>query len=91
LKWDTVIEQKTCELSRFLVGKLSAVDFTEPSPRLERLDDGEIRAKILTLTPSHAKRLGIGKSTLHHLRKNAESNRSFRVYQKVRAKLARTI
>lgn len=34
LKWDTVIEEKTLELSRFLTGKSSAVDFLEPAPVL---------------------------------------------------------
>ena len=37
LKWDTVIEQKANELGRFLVGKLSTPNFTEPAPVLERM------------------------------------------------------
>jgi len=32
-------------------------------------------------------RLGISKSTLHDLRENARSERSFKVYEKVRKKL----
>ena len=32
LKWDTVIGQKTSELSRFLVRRSSTFDFAEPSP-----------------------------------------------------------
>jgi hypothetical protein len=87
LKWDTVIEQKSNELGRFLTGKTPSLDFTEPAPSLDRQDDKVLRAKILTLTASQAKRLGIGKSTLHDLRKNAVSNESFRVYRKVHSKL----
>jgi CRISPR-associated protein Cas1 len=34
LKWDTVIEEKTLELSRFLTGRSSTLDFCEPSPTL---------------------------------------------------------
>jgi len=30
LKWDTVIEQKTTELSRFLLGRSQKIDFTNP-------------------------------------------------------------
>lgn len=86
LKWDTVIEQKTVELGRFFFGR-SAVDFTEPAPRLLRYDDRKLRASILATTSSHAKQLGIGKSTLHYLRKNAESDSPLRVYHKVERRL----
>jgi CRISPR-associated protein Cas1 len=34
LKWDTVIQQKTNELARFLTGRSSSVDFSEPAPVL---------------------------------------------------------
>ena len=79
--------QDSLELSRFLVGKSGAVDFEEPSPRFNALDNRELRSKILALTQSDATGLGIGKSTLHYLRKNARADRSFRVYGKVREKL----
>jgi CRISPR-associated protein Cas1 len=71
LKWDTVIEKKTEELGRFLTGKSSTLDFMEPAPKLEREDSRELRTKILSLTDSQAKETGIGKSTLHYLRKKA--------------------
>jgi CRISPR-associated protein Cas1 len=87
LKWDTVIEQKTAQLGRYLVGRSSEIDFSEPSPTLDRTDDGELRRRILSLSQSNAKKLGIGKSTLHYLRKNARANRSLRLYQNVREKL----
>jgi len=86
LKWDTVIEQKTVELGRFFFGR-SVVNFTKPVPRLLRHDDRELRARILAMTSSHAKQLGIGKSTLHYLRKNAENSSPLRVYNKVKRRL----
>ena len=86
-KWDTVIEQKALELSRYLTGKTQALDFLEPSPVLERTDTREIREKILSLTEYEASELGIGKSTLHYLRKNAASQNSFRIYRQVMKKL----
>ena len=82
-----MIQQKANESSRFLVGKSEAVDFEEPAPRFNSLDNRELRSKILALTQSDATGLGIGKSTLHYLRKNARAERSFRVYGKVREKL----
>jgi CRISPR-associated protein Cas1 len=90
MKWDTVIEEKAFELSRFLTGKAPSIDFEEPSPVLERTDSRDMRERILTLNSSKAKELGIQKSTLHYLRQRAEDGRPFTVYEKVREKLEAT-
>jgi CRISPR-associated protein Cas1 len=87
LKWDTVIEEKATQLGRFLVGRSREVDFRQPFPILERSDNLEIRRRILSLSQGEAGRSGVGKSTLHYLRSNVESDRSFRIYQKVREKI----
>jgi hypothetical protein len=86
LKWDTVIEHKTNELARFLVGKSTTLDLTEPAPKLERQDNREFRAKILALSVTEARRLGIGKSTFHYLRQNLK-NQTFKCYHKTRKKI----
>jgi CRISPR-associated protein Cas1 len=88
LKWDTVIEQKTVELGRYLVGPTGGLNFSEPSPDLRRTDDLELRRLILTLTQPKARRLGIGKSTLHGLRRNAERTGSFKTYRKTQRRLS---
>jgi CRISPR-associated protein Cas1 len=82
-KWDTVILGKTQELARYLLGKSKGMEFVEPSPELRKGDSAEIRNRILELTQSEARKLGIGKSTLHHLRKRVFSNSELRIYQKV--------
>jgi CRISPR-associated protein Cas1 len=87
LKWDTVIEQKTNELGRFLTGRSSRIDFEEPAPKLERLDNCELRAKILSLSASQARKLGIGKSTLHYLRRKSTEEKPFMIYSRVRQKI----
>jgi CRISPR-associated protein Cas1 len=87
LKWDTVIEQKANDLGRFMLKKSRVLDFMEPDPKLERYDDRLIRAKILALTQCEARERGIGKSTLHYLRLNAKSSRSFRVFEKTQRRL----
>jgi CRISP-associated protein Cas1 len=69
-KWDTVIEQKTAELSRCLIHRSGRLDFSEPTPHLERTDNEELRRRVLTLNSTGAASLGIGKSTLHYLRRN---------------------
>ena len=86
-KWDTVIEQKAMQLGRFLLGRSSKLDFSEPIPTLKRIDDRGLRGRIMTLTHTEAQRLGIGKSTLHYLRNNAKSECSFKVQVRVRKKL----
>ena len=83
LKWDTVIEQKATELSHFLIGSSDKVDFSQPIPNLERSDSLNVRRRILSLTQEDAGRIGVGKSTLHYLRKHARDERSFRVNRKV--------
>ena len=87
LKWDTVIEQKTVELGRYVTNRSATLDLSEPSPDLCRMDDNYFRGRILALFQSEAKNLGIGKSTLHFLCAKASQERSFRLYLKVRQKL----
>jgi len=87
LKWDTVIEQKAVELGRFLIGRSDNFDLSQPSPSLHRADDRDSRNHILSLSQSDAAKLGIGKSTLHYLRKNVKGTSSFRVHEKVLRKL----
>jgi hypothetical protein len=91
LKWDTIIEQKATELGRVLVNKSLAVDFAEPLPRFVGDEDRELRGRILTLSQSEARRRGIGKSTLHYLRKNAASGHFLRIYKPVREKLENSL
>lgn len=87
LKWDTVIEQKTVELGRHLDAKRPEIDFSEPSPSFVRQDCSVLRSKILGLSTSQARTLGISKSTLHHLRRNAADTRPFKIYRRLQQRL----
>jgi hypothetical protein len=87
-KWDTVIEHKVAELGRFLADRSAKLDFHEPTPTLVRMDDQELRRRILNLSQSNAKALRIQGTTLHYLRKKASSESTFKVYRKVRERLA---
>jgi CRISPR-associated protein Cas1 len=86
-KWDTIIEQKTIELGQFLARKRPSLDFVEPGPKLQRQDSHELRAKILALTTRQAQQLGIGRSTLHYLRKRARGAKQFSLHMSVRSRL----
>lgn len=88
-KWGTVIQQKTIELGRYLVGRTNRLDFSEPSPTLDLASTRELRNRILGLSQAEARKLGIGKSTLHYLRENVCNRSTFRAYRKVLTRLGR--
>jgi hypothetical protein len=87
LKWDSVIEQKTTELARYLVGRTEELDFSGPLPDLHETRERELRRQVLDLSYPEARRLGIGKCTLHYLQANARRTSPFIVYSKVRTRL----
>jgi len=87
LKWDTVIERKATELGRYLTGRSGKLNFSEPALTLGRTDSQELRERVLSLSQSEARRLGIGKSTVYYMRRNATSERPFRVHRKIRERL----
>jgi CRISPR-associated protein Cas1 len=87
LRWDTVIEEKAGELGRYLVGRTSKLNFLEPSPNFIGTDEAELRRRILSLRQSEAEKLGIGRSTLHYLRKKSGNGVSFRIQARVRGRL----
>jgi CRISPR-associated protein Cas1 len=91
LKWDTLIQEKTAELARYLIGARPALDFSELNPVLERSDDQALRQTILNLTQSHAREHGIGKSTLHYLKRRARAGQPFRISSKVQGRLPRDL
>ncbi|MFI5449643.1 MAG: hypothetical protein ACHQ03_07760 [Candidatus Bathyarchaeia archaeon] len=87
LKWDTVVQEKTNELARYLSGKSKTLSFMEPSPTLERSDNKELRERIKALTSQDAKKLGIDKSTLFTLRQHVRKEPPFQLYRKTLEKL----
>jgi hypothetical protein len=46
-----------------------------------------MREKILSLSGREARGFGLGKSTVHYLRKRAREQKPFRIYEPVLAKL----
>jgi CRISPR-associated protein Cas1 len=87
LKWDTVIEQKAVELGRFLIDRSTRLDFAEPASTLYRIDDRQLRKRILSLSQREARDLGIGRSTLHYLRRSAENGHTFKLHAKTLSKV----
>jgi CRISPR-associated protein Cas1 len=87
MKWDTLIQEKTNELAKYLCSRSNAIDFSNPNPILERTDSRNVRKMILSLSQSEARKRGIGKASLHYLRRNAHNPYPFKVYRKVHERL----
>jgi CRISPR-associated protein Cas1 len=78
---------KTRELAQYLLNKRKDINFSTPSTKLTRIDNYEVREKIIKFPYSKAKKLGINKSTLWYLKQNAISGKPFKIYKKVRERL----
>ena len=91
LKWDTVIEWKTLELGRYLLGRFEKIDLAEPRPILDRIDNFALRQRILDLSQMEARKIGIARSTLHYLRQHARNERPFKVRQAVALRIRRKL
>jgi CRISPR-associated protein Cas1 len=85
--WDSVIRIKVQDVANYISEKRHELSFDGPYPELVRTASYLNRSIILSLTASEARRRGIGKSTLHYLRKNARRPKPFRIYTSVRTKL----
>jgi CRISPR-associated protein Cas1 len=85
--WYYIIMLKAQELAQYLIGKRKTIDFSVPKAELIRKDDYALRQKILKLSQVKAKKIGIGKSELHYLRRKAKSGKQFKIYCKVKKRL----
>lgn len=85
--WDTMIRLKAQELASYILSNRAELSFEDPSPTLCRGDSERIRNSILSISSADARRLGIRKSTLWHLRHRAQAGKPMQIYGKVREKL----
>ena len=86
-EWGYVIIQKTGEFVIYLSGANSDFGFNEPSPILSRDDTPELREMVLAISYYNWRKAGNSKGSLHYLKKNAKSEKPFRVYGKMKDKL----
>ncbi len=85
--WDTLIQLKAQEFAAYILGKRAGLGFGEPKPILHRTDSEAIRSRILSMTMTEARKLGIGRNTLWYLQRRAGSDRPFAIYSKVRRRI----
>jgi CRISPR-associated protein Cas1 len=86
--WHYIILLKARELAQFLTKKEKMLDFIQPKFLADRLDDAELRAKILDIPYSDCQATGFSKGTLHYLKANADKEKPFAIRKKVLEKLS---
>jgi len=87
--WSYVIFLKVRELAHYLSEKTKKLEFVHPEFGVFRIDSQEIRQKILNISYVDWKKLGCSKGTLHYMKQNAKSDKTFtlnsHVLERVRA------
>jgi hypothetical protein len=86
-RYDTLLADDARKLANFLTGSSKKLDFGAPSSVDEVQVDAELRARILGLTVEERKKLGIPKTTLWYIQKDA-SKGVRRLYRKTQSLLS---
>ena len=82
---------KTQELAHFLTGKKKKIDFTKPQPQLKRIDNQELREKILNISYYKWMKAGYSKGGLHYMKQNAKKPEPFTLNKHIQERLIRII
>ena len=84
---DNILYENVRLLSKYLLGKSKSLDFSIPEIRIERVDNKEIRSRIMSIDPQKRKELGINKSTLWYQQRKIKEGKEIKVYDKMRVKI----
>ena len=78
---------KIKEFGHYLTEKTKKPDFVSPEFGGQRVDSHEIRQKILSASYSDGNKFGFSKGTLHYMKQNAKSDKSFTLNSHVLGKV----
>lgn len=81
--WSYVVMTQTIELAHYLLGKKESFNLSLPIPDLSRDDTKELREKILNISIYRWQKAGFSKGALSYLKKNARSDKPFKVNKHV--------
>ncbi|MDA8055082.1 MAG: CRISPR-associated endonuclease Cas1 [Thermoplasmatales archaeon] len=84
---DNILYENVKTLSNYISGKSKVLDFNIPEMRIERVDNKEVRSKIMSIDPQKRKELGINKSTLWYQQKKIKEGKEIKPYKKTRVKI----
>jgi CRISPR-associated protein Cas1 len=85
--WSSILLLKTRELAFYLTGRRKNLEFVNPVYKVERDDSEELRQKIIDMSYSEWKKMGFSKGTLHYMKQNAKSGKSFSLNAHVKERL----
>ncbi|WP_440953770.1 CRISPR-associated endonuclease Cas1 [Methanococcoides sp. FTZ1] len=85
--WGSVLLLKARELNCNVVGKRKTIEFSKPVFVAERDDSDLLRKKIIDMPYTEWKKMGFSKGTLHYMKQNAMSGKSFSLNAHVRERL----
>ena len=86
-QYPVILEDNVQQLAKHILDKTKNFEIVIPEISLQRNDVVSLRKKIELMTPDERKEFGINKSTLWHIKKNLKNNKSFKIYDKMLAKI----
>lgn len=78
--YQTILYGNVQTLAHFVIGKSKTLAFDVPTLAIKRNDTIDVQQRILSMTPSERKRLGINKSTLWYQKKKLAEGKKIKVY-----------
>lgn len=75
---------KTQELSNHIIGNWKTLDPSQPTLKLERVDNQDLRKKILSFSYIVCEKMGFGRGTRQYMKKNGKGNKQFTLDQHVK-------
>ncbi len=85
--YQIILQDNLQQLSNFIIDKKKEFEFTIPKMKIERIDNLELREKILNMTAEERSKLGINKSTLWHIKKNLSEGKTPKIYGEILLKI----
>jgi CRISPR-associated protein Cas1 len=85
--FSNILHENVLRLANYITDKTEKINFDVPKLGIKRNDDVTLQEKILSMTPSERKKLGINKSTLWYMKKNLKSGSKIKVYKNTFEKL----
>lgn len=84
--YQNILLDNVQQMANFIIGKKSP-RFNIPAAKIQRNDPLELQQRILAMSPTERKKLGINKSTLWYQKKQLAKGRSINLYGKVLSRL----
>lgn len=86
--YQSILFDSVQQVANFIIGKRKELGINTPHTKVRRSDPLVLQKKILSITASERKSLGIHKSTLWYQKRNLKLGKKIRIYKRMGSKLA---